>query len=193
MTDTGYSTATVTAVPTSHIVIEKLLSDEASVIVQWVILAVTCQIINIFGTVTNIINILCFTKQGFRDPVNVSFLGLAISDLFCVASLLWTNVCMNPAFNEADLPFEPMEVQFITSGFLHTNFNRVTSCITAFITLERCLCITAPLKVRCLRYDLSVLHVLYQIMSLHLSFIYFSAGLLIREDLEFKLKGKFVS
>lgn len=35
-----------------------------------------CQLINIFGIVTNVINIICFVKQGFKDTVNISLLGM---------------------------------------------------------------------------------------------------------------------
>lgn len=51
------------------------LSLRVTLICKWIIYAVLCQAINIFGTVTNILNIICFIKQGFKDPVNISLLG----------------------------------------------------------------------------------------------------------------------
>lgn len=51
------------------------VSDGVRLVVQWVVYSVVCQLIDIFGTVTNIINIICFIKQGFKDPVNISLLG----------------------------------------------------------------------------------------------------------------------
>ncbi|CAG5115105.1 unnamed protein product, partial [Candidula unifasciata] len=71
---------------------------------------------------------------------------LAVSDIGCLATLIWTNICFTPAFIEADLPFDTIEVTYLTSGIPHVTFTRVTGWITALITLERCLCITAPLK-----------------------------------------------
>lgn len=59
-----------------------------------------------------------------------------------------TNVCYNPAFDTLDLGTDPVEFQYLTGAWPHVAFTRVTSWITAFITLERCLCITMPLKVR---------------------------------------------
>lgn len=41
----------------------------------WVLCTVACQVVNVFGVVTNIINIMCFIKQGFKDAVNISLLG----------------------------------------------------------------------------------------------------------------------
>lgn len=34
-----------------------------------------CQSIVVFGIVTNIINIICFVKQGFKDQINISLSG----------------------------------------------------------------------------------------------------------------------
>lgn len=53
-----------------------IISDYAMLIYTWVVYAVFCQIINIFGIITNIINIVCFAKQGFKDSVNISFVGM---------------------------------------------------------------------------------------------------------------------
>lgn len=53
-----------------------LLSDALTLICQWIIFSITCQAIDIFGIVTNIINIICFMKQGFKDSVNISLLGI---------------------------------------------------------------------------------------------------------------------
>lgn len=55
----------------------KLITDEVSLIFQWIIYAVVCQTIDVLGTAGNIINIVCFVKQGFKDSVNISLLGIA--------------------------------------------------------------------------------------------------------------------
>lgn len=44
-------------------------------IYTYVTIVALCQILNIFGIVTNVINIVCFVKQGFKDTVNISLLG----------------------------------------------------------------------------------------------------------------------
>lgn len=55
---------------------QKLISDETRLLFQWICNGVICQIIDIFGTVTNIINMICFIKQGFTDPVNITLFGM---------------------------------------------------------------------------------------------------------------------
>lgn len=53
--------------------------DEATTTVFLSVLyGAMCQMINIFGIATNIINIICFVKQGFKDAINVSLLGMPL-------------------------------------------------------------------------------------------------------------------
>lgn len=46
------------------------------------IISVICELINIVGVVTNTINIICFIKQGFKDPVNISLTGRSFPGSF---------------------------------------------------------------------------------------------------------------
>lgn len=55
---------------------DKLISDYALSIYQWVSHSFLCQVICVFGTVTNILNMVCFVKLGFKDPVNVTLFGM---------------------------------------------------------------------------------------------------------------------
>lgn len=52
-----------------------VFSDSDTILFLWVAIAVFCQIVIFFGMASNIINIICFVKQGFKDSVNVSLLG----------------------------------------------------------------------------------------------------------------------
>ncbi|CAL1541310.1 unnamed protein product, partial [Lymnaea stagnalis] len=124
------------------------VSDEVRLIFQALNFAIVCQVMDIFGTATNIINIIVFLKQGFKDSVNVSLFALAVSDVGMLGTLIWHNLCFNPLFHDADLPFDSIEMQYLTGGWPHVMFTRITSWITAFITLERCLCIAMPLKIK---------------------------------------------
>ncbi|CAG5119114.1 unnamed protein product [Candidula unifasciata] len=101
----------------------------------------------IFGIITNILNIITFVKQGIQDTVNISLLGLATSDLGSQITLLYANLNVIPAFVALDLPFEADDIMYI-NGLCHVIFTRVSAWITAYITLERCLCVTLPLKVK---------------------------------------------
>ncbi|CAG5130213.1 unnamed protein product, partial [Candidula unifasciata] len=53
---------------------DALINQRVVVIIQWIFFSVLCQIIDVAGIGANIINIICFVKQGCKDPVNVSLI-----------------------------------------------------------------------------------------------------------------------
>lgn len=55
------------------------LTPRITDICHWIIYLGLCQVICVFGILTNMINIICFLKQGFKDPVNISLLGISQS------------------------------------------------------------------------------------------------------------------
>ncbi|CAG5129996.1 unnamed protein product, partial [Candidula unifasciata] len=121
--------------------------DEAVVeIFMYVMVSGLCQLINLFGIVTNIFNIICFVKQGFKDTVNISLLGLSISDLCCLITMMCTCILLMPALMNADLPFGSFEVMYLVSALPHLDFTRASSCITAMITLTKCISVVDPLR-----------------------------------------------
>lgn len=125
-----------------------LLADDVMPFIFTINLSIICSTVSLFGIVTNIINITVFVRQGFKETINISLLGLAISDLCSLVSLLWLGICYNPFFRYSDLPILTVDLQHFTGGWTHVIFTRITIFITAFITLERCICIVFPLKVK---------------------------------------------
>lgn len=125
-----------------------LMNDATRELFQIVNYVFLCSIVVIFGIIANTLNIAVFFKQGFNNTVNISFLALAISDLCCLLTLEWFTVCMNPLFAKSNVPMATKEVQYLTAGWPHSCFARITSWITVFVTAERCLCIAIPLKVK---------------------------------------------
>lgn len=45
-------------------------------IFNWIVFANLVQVFVVFGVISNIINIICFVKQGFKDPINISLTGV---------------------------------------------------------------------------------------------------------------------
>lgn len=59
------------------------ISDTARLIFQWICYSVLGEVIAVFGITTNVINVICFVKQGFKDTVNISLLGsVYVCDVF---------------------------------------------------------------------------------------------------------------
>lgn len=104
--------------------------------------------IGVFGIIANVINVIIFYKRGLDNTVNISLFGIAISDLGSLITTLWMNICFNPLLEESHSPMVTSEVQYLTAGWPHVCFTRITCCITVYVTAERCTCITAPLKVK---------------------------------------------
>ncbi|CAG5117606.1 unnamed protein product, partial [Candidula unifasciata] len=54
--------------------LQDLISDKVCSLIQAINFAIICELIDVLGTVANIINVVCFCKQGFKDSVNISLL-----------------------------------------------------------------------------------------------------------------------
>ncbi|CAG5131485.1 unnamed protein product [Candidula unifasciata] len=115
---------------------------------MFISLGIICQTVTVFGTVSNVINCIIFVKQGFSDTINISLLSLALSDLCSLLCIMWSNLCFTPAFQDSGIPMATYEVHLITGSWPHVIFTRTTGWITAFISLERCVCVIRPLKVK---------------------------------------------
>lgn len=105
------------------------------------------QAVTVLGLITNIVNIVVFLRQGLKDTVNISLFGLAISDLSSLLFLFLLNLCFAPSVLVLDLPFYPSQIMWHLA-WAHMIFTRITTGITGWITLERCVCIASPLKVK---------------------------------------------
>ncbi|XP_059168605.1 type-1 angiotensin II receptor B-like [Physella acuta] len=107
-------------------------------------LAICSEILGIFGIISNIINIIIFTKQGFDDTVNITLVAMAISNIGALVTLQVFNIMVNPWFMKADLSFIATDIASFVSFYPHNYFIRVCGFITAFASLERCLCVVFP-------------------------------------------------
>ncbi|XP_005100029.1 substance-P receptor-like [Aplysia californica] len=145
--ETAY--VTTTSSPALPPPLTDVFSFEVWTIFQVTNYVVICGLLSLFGVASNIINIVVFAKQGFQDSMNISLMGLAVSDLCSLITMLWLSFfILNPLFIGLGLPFDAMDVMYLTGAVPHVLFGKITSFITAFITFERCLCIALPLKVK---------------------------------------------
>uniref|UniRef100_A0A2C9L001 G-protein coupled receptors family 1 profile domain-containing protein n=1 Tax=Biomphalaria glabrata TaxID=6526 RepID=A0A2C9L001_BIOGL len=116
--------------------------------VTFVNYAILIGAISFVGVILNLLNIAVFFKQGFKDTINIPFLGLAVADVCGLISLIWMSICYNPLMVGALPAFSFIDIQHITAGWPHVCFTRISGWLTAFITFERYLCIAVPLKVK---------------------------------------------
>ena len=102
----------------------------------------------VLGMAGNILIIITYTEIGFTESINISYCALAISDALCVSIVTWNAVCFIPDFVRMELPFIPREMVVPTGGAGSDIFFQTTAWITAGISLERCLCVVYPFKIR---------------------------------------------
>ncbi|KAI8772721.1 G-protein coupled receptor [Biomphalaria glabrata] len=102
----------------------------------------------LFGIFANVINMRVFIKQGFSENINISLFVLAVADLGELLTVLVFSVCNNPAFAGAGLPLSPGDFINVVAAFPRGVLSHIKSCVTAFITFERCMCVVLPLKVK---------------------------------------------
>ncbi|CAL1527132.1 unnamed protein product, partial [Lymnaea stagnalis] len=115
-----------------------------------------------------------FYSTGLHDSVNISLLTLAVADLCSVTLMLWTSI-----WEVIDLthppPFllDPYSVSMITGTLPRIILNRVSCWLTALISVERCVCVAFPFKVKVIftRRNSSLLasSVFFVIFTSHLS------------------------
>ncbi|KAL8577622.1 hypothetical protein ACOMHN_036813 [Nucella lapillus] len=101
------------------------------------------------GLPCNALCCLVFRKQGLRDRMNVSLFSLALVDLCCIVFwFLLGSFCLVSHLHP-NLPF-PIDwwkwnVRKYVRGF-HRGFLFSSGCLTMLISVERCICVTLPLK-----------------------------------------------
>ncbi|CAL1543816.1 unnamed protein product, partial [Lymnaea stagnalis] len=124
------------------------ISDEIKDVILTVNYVAVCGVISLVGITANVLNMIVFARLGLNDAINVSLLGLAAGDICSLVAMFGDSVCFNPAFQSTGLPVVLSEVQYVVSGWPQVCFIRVTSWITAFVSLERCLCVTIPFQIK---------------------------------------------
>ena len=98
------------------------------------------------GLVGNVLILITYAKIGFSESINISYFALGVSDLLCVIFITWHGICLLPAFGNSDFPFDPLSMSIPTGGRTSSMFQKTTAWITAYVSLERCLCVVFPLK-----------------------------------------------
>ncbi|XP_059139914.1 uncharacterized protein LOC131928034 [Physella acuta] len=90
-----------------------------------------------------------FISRGFHETVNISLLALALSDLLSLLPMAWKTVSLILDLLDPELmPMVLIDVGYMTAAVPHGIFVRIAWWITNFITFERCLCVTWPLRVK---------------------------------------------
>ncbi|KAH9523798.1 hypothetical protein Btru_047067 [Bulinus truncatus] len=152
-----------TATMSAQLPPQPLMTKQVETIFTVVNVVVLSELMSLLGIFTNTVTMVVLYRQGFRRTINISLMGVAVSDFLSLVSLACLCVGNNPWLIDANVPFDPIGVFYLTTGWPNTAFARVTGWITAFIAVERCLCVALPLKIhtiltrgRCLFINIAI-------------------------------------
>ncbi|XP_059163039.1 uncharacterized protein LOC131946350 [Physella acuta] len=99
--------------------------------------------ISVFAVIGNSVNCATFIRQGLQDRVNLTLFALSASEFltsfFCTA--FTTAVLFNVIAVPTDIVYDV--ITFVLIVF-RSMFTDISSAITVFISIERCLCVTLP-------------------------------------------------
>ncbi|GFR96403.1 chemosensory receptor A [Elysia marginata] len=101
-----------------------------------------------FGVIGNILVILVYVKMGFSSSIYISYTALAVSDLFCSLA----NIA-HAVLSIGITPGRPNGQMFVLfgrifGGYPSLAFSRISSLLTAWVSLERCFCVVFPTRVK---------------------------------------------
>ena len=100
----------------------------------------------VFATAANILTIIVYRRLGYAESINISLSALAISDLgVAVTTIIWVLAMLLPTVPNSPFTYEI----FVNLGaYPDMFFTRASALITAYISVERYLCVFLPLKVK---------------------------------------------
>ncbi|CAG5128761.1 unnamed protein product [Candidula unifasciata] len=100
------------------------------------------------GIVTNILVIVVFAKQGFKESVNISMTTIAIWDLLkCLAGAMQRMAGPMSTWSAADAE-SWTNIGVVVFNYLICYSSYITSVLAAYVAVERCLCVCIPFKVK---------------------------------------------
>ena len=102
-------------------------------------------VIGVIGMAANIVTIKVYRRLGFNDSSHISLTALAISDFgVSLTSVLTVLAFLIPTIPGASFTSEI----FMSIATPHVFLTRISALITTYLSVERCLCVLLPLKIK---------------------------------------------
>lgn len=125
-----------------------VIPDSVMIYVKTYIHIAFTILLSTLGTIANIINIIVYCSNGFKDSVNITFVTLSVWDLnVCVFTLLHS-VCFIIDIYFPITQVKTMHILYVyiayTKGFMYV----LSTLVTVHLSVERCVCMTFPFKVK---------------------------------------------
>ncbi|GFO31003.1 chemosensory receptor a [Plakobranchus ocellatus] len=102
----------------------------------------------LIGIISNLLVIITCARIGFSETINISYLALGIADLMASATRFYGSIFLLFEITTTKVHFDPRTVSSVVAFLPSQGFEKTAAFITAFIALERCLCVQFPLHVK---------------------------------------------
>ncbi|GFO49119.1 thyrotropin-releasing hormone receptor [Plakobranchus ocellatus] len=123
---------------------EAIISTKALEIIENLVDVFLISLLALLGIVTNILDLAVFTRQGFRDSVNISLAAIAVWDLIkCVCGI---TIRIYGPLGWHSRAYRYTWKSLTTPTLVFANY--VSYVLAAYVSFERCLCVTIPFKVK---------------------------------------------
>ncbi|KAL8559136.1 hypothetical protein ACOMHN_046184 [Nucella lapillus] len=103
-------------------------------------------VLTVCGSLTNIINMVVFARQGLSDRIHLCLFCLALTDTCYLVSLMCGKSYALVSLVDPEWGNYWQQYLMGPATGLHLSFLAISVNITTIISLERCLCILSPLK-----------------------------------------------
>lgn len=113
-----------------------------------VVFEIAGLVISPLGIIFNIVTIIVFVKLGFKDKMNITLVILAVADTTILLTLIGYSTVLSPPVLRDVTHMDIIDALSYLFGWLNVLTTRVAGCLTAFITLERFVCVAIPFKVK---------------------------------------------
>ncbi|GFO01971.1 chemosensory receptor b [Plakobranchus ocellatus] len=128
--------------------VSPLVSLEVMDMIIFILAQLLQLIVAGFGIFSNIVNVIVYIKMGFSDTSSITLTALSLADLATECYLFLMAASLHGSYDHAESIF-PVTVTVVyllsTAAFAMMGYG---SWITAIISVERCLCIVFPMKVK---------------------------------------------
>lgn len=125
-----------------------IISDHVLFFCKTYLTIVLTSVVSSLGVITNILNIIVYWKLGTKDNVNITFMSLSLWDFgVCFFSVL-ASVCfvLDSFFPSPEVDY--MIVLYVYIAYVRGFMYVLSTLVTVYLSLERCICIMLPFKIK---------------------------------------------
>ncbi|GFO24863.1 chemosensory receptor b [Plakobranchus ocellatus] len=126
----------------------EFLDDTTRRILDIVMEYVVLFSIGVLGIITNVLVILVYARQGFKESVAVSMTTIAVWDLIKSIAGVMERCSGVLSLWDPAAAFSWSNISVVAFNYLVCFSSYVTSVLASYVAIERCLCVTIPLQVK---------------------------------------------